>query len=102
MADTRESITEKVSLLENQVLGTVHAVTDTVGAVKEAITAAPAAVSDTVKQTVQAVRDTVKDTVDSVKRTVGSFSVTECVRKNPWAAVGTTGAAGFLAGFFLG
>jgi len=102
MAQTRESITEKVSLLETQVLGTVHAVTDTVGAVKDAITAAPTAVSDTVKQTVEAVRETMRDTVESVKETVRNFSVAECVRNHPWAAVGTTGAVGFLTGLLLG
>jgi len=101
MGYTREAITEKVSLLESQVLGTVEAVTGTVKEVKEAITAAPTAVSDTVKQTVEAVKDTVRGTVDSVKDTIRSFRVTECIQNNPWAAVGTSAAGGFLAGFFL-
>src|SRR5262245_30513341 len=59
MQETRESITEKVAALENQVLGTIQTaadtVTNTVEAVKDVVTAAPHAVSDTVKQTVEAV-----------------------------------------------
>jgi len=91
MTQTREAITEKVAALETQVMGTVQAVTGTVESVKEAITAAPTAVKETVRETVQA-----------VKETVGSFSVSECVRNNPWAAFGTTAAAGFAAGYLLG
>jgi len=102
MAGTREAITEKVSALETQVLGTVQAVTGTVEAVKDAITAAPTAVSDTVRQTAAAVKDSLRDTVKAVTDTVRNFSVRECVRRNPWAAVGASAAGGFLAGFFLG
>jgi len=81
MERTRESITEKVAALENQVLGTIQTatttVTDTVQAVKEAVTSAPTAV-----------KDTVRETIASVKETVSSFSVSECVSSNPWAAPG--------------
>jgi len=112
MESTRDSITEKVSLLETQVMGNVNAVTDAVGtvkdavgsvkeavtgtveAVREAVASAPAAVSDTVKQTVTAMKDTVKDTVNSI-------DVSGCVRDNPWAALGTSFAGGFLIGFLL-
>lgn len=94
MADTRESITEKVAALETQVKGNIEAVTGTVTAVKDAIAAAPAAVSDTVKQTVAAVKD-------SVRETVQRLDFTDCVRRNPWSALGTTTAAGFLTGYFL-
>ncbi|MDB5310860.1 MAG: hypothetical protein JWO38_5062 [Gemmataceae bacterium] len=98
MLETRESITEKVAALETQVLGNIQSVTcgvtEAVQSVKEAVATAPTAVSDTVKQTVDAVKETVRETV-------GSFSVTGCVRDNPWAALGTTTMAGFLAGYFL-
>lgn len=105
MEQTRESITEKVSLLENQVKGTIQsatdniqsvtsAVTDTVQAVKEAVSTAPAAVSDTVKQTLTSVKDTVAGAVSSVR-------ISECVRDNPWASVGTSAAAGFLVGLLM-
>jgi ElaB/YqjD/DUF883 family membrane-anchored ribosome-binding protein len=98
MERTRESITEKVSALETQVMGTIqtatNTVTETVAAVKEAVTGAPAAMRDTVQQTVAAVKDTVKETVES-------FSVSGCVRNNPLAAVGTSLAGGFLLGYLL-
>lgn len=95
MQETRESITEKVAALENQVVGTIQTaadtVTNTVEAVKEVVTSAPNAVSDTVKQTVEA-----------VKESVGSFSVSNCVRRNPWAALGTSVLGGFIAGYRMG
>lgn len=96
MAQTRESITEKVAALESQVIGTFQnaadTVTNTVDAVKEAVTGTPAAVNETVKQTMDAVKQAFHDTI-------GSFSVSGCVRKNPWAAMGTTMLAGFLVGY---
>jgi len=95
MAQTRDALTEKVALLENQVLGNIQSVTDgvseAVDAVKEAVTAAPTAVSDTVKQTVEAVKDSVR-----------SIDVTGCIRDNPGAALGTSVLGGFLFGMMLG
>jgi len=95
MAQTRDALTEKVALLENQVLGNIQSVTDgvteAVDAVKDAVTAAPGAVSDTVKQTVEAVKDSVR-----------SIDVTGCIRRNPWSALGTSAMGGFLLGYFLG
>lgn len=105
MTQTRESITEKVAMLETQVMGNINsltgtvesvkeAVTETVQSVKEAVVGAPSAVSDTVKQTLTSVGDTVKDTF-------GSFSVSEKVRANPWAALGTSAGVGFVVGLLL-
>lgn len=106
MEGTRDSITEKVSLLENQVMGNINtvttavgsvkdAVTETVQAVKEAVTTAPTAVSDTVKQTLTSVKDSVRDTVSS-------FRVSEYVRDNPWGSVGASTAVGFVTGLLIG
>ena len=96
MLQTRESITEKVSALETQVVGTVQTaadtLTNTVEAVKSFVTSAPEAVSDTVKQAAEAVSETVKSTFD--------FDLTGCIRRNPWAAVGTTALFGGLVGWF--
>jgi ElaB/YqjD/DUF883 family membrane-anchored ribosome-binding protein len=90
MLQTRESITEKVAALENQVVGTVQTaadtITNTVEAVKSFVTTAPEAVSDTVKQAAEAVKE--------------SFDITGCIRRNPWAAVGTTALFGCLVGWF--
>jgi hypothetical protein len=56
--------------------------------VKSLVTSAPTAVSDTVKQSFAAVRE--------------SLDITGCVRRHPWASVGTSAAAGFLLGYLLG
>lgn len=92
MHNTRESITDKVAALETQVLGTAQSVTtavsETVEKVKSLVSNAPAAVSDTVKQSLASVREAV--------------DITGCVRRNPWASVGTSAAAGFLLGYLLG
>jgi len=101
METTRESITAKVAALENQVLGTIQSAASTIQSVKETVTTAPAAVKETVQETVAAMKDTVKETLSSVKETVTSFSLSECVSNHPTAAVGTSFAGGFLAGFFL-
>lgn len=94
MFQTRDSITEKVAALENQVLGTIHTATstvsDTVEAVKQAVTTAPSAV-----------RESVKQAIGAVKETVGSFSVSGCIRDNPTAALGTSTLGGFLLGYLL-
>lgn len=98
MFQTRESITEKVAALENQVIGTIQnaadTVTDAVDSVKEAVTAAPTAVSDTLRETVQVVKDTLHETV-------GSFSVSRCIRNNAGLALGTTILGGFVIGYGL-
>jgi len=95
MAQTRDSITEKVALLENQVLGNIQSVTsgvtEAVDAVKEAVTTAPAAVSDTVKQTVEAMKESVR-----------SIDVTGCIRDNPAAALGASTLGGFVIGLMFG
>lgn len=94
MFQTRDSITEKVAALENQVLGTIQTATstvsDTVQAVKEAVTTAPSAV-----------RESVKQAVGAVKESVASFSVSGCIRDNPMAALGTSTLGGFLIGYLL-
>lgn len=95
MERTRESITEKVAALENQVIGTVHQATEsvnhTVEAVREAVASAPTAV-----------RDTLREVTQSVKEAIHSFSTRECIRSFPAAALGTSMAAGFLTGYFFG
>jgi len=73
MEQTRESLTEKVSLLENKVLGQVQTATDTV------------------KHSVQSLTDGVKETLDVRRHT----------QENPWAMVGGAAVAGFLTGLVV-
>lgn len=105
MEHTRESITAKVSALENQVLGTIQTATstisDTVQAVKETVTTAPTAVKETIQESVAAVKDSVKETLTSVKDTVASFDLGQCVGNHPAAALGASVAGGFVTGFLL-
>jgi len=93
MFETRESLTEKVSALEDQVLGTVqtaaNTLTDTVDAVKSFVKTAPDAMSETLEQVSSAVRERVEKT----------FDISSHVRTNPWRSMGLTMGVGFVAGF---
>ena len=102
MEQTRESLTEKVSLLENKVLGqvqsatdtvegTMHEVQDTVQSVKAAVQDTVQSVTETVKHSVQSLTDGVKDALDLSRHT----------RANPWPMVGGAAVAGFLTGLVV-
>lgn len=95
MLETRESLTDKVAALENQVVGTVQTaadtLTDTVGAVKSLITEAPEKMSDTVKQATAAVGETLKKT----------FDFSHHVQARPWTSLGTSIGLGFLTGLLV-
>jgi ElaB/YqjD/DUF883 family membrane-anchored ribosome-binding protein len=83
----RASLSEKLGVLEDEVLQTVHqattAVSNTVQGVTEAV--------DTVKQTVE-------QTVESVKE---SLDFRDAIRQHPWTAVGVSFAAGIAGGMLL-
>jgi len=95
MAETRESLTEKVAALESQVVGTVqnaaNTLTDTVDAVKSFVKNAPESVSDTVDQVATEVSDRVKRT----------FDITSRVQSNPWSSFGVSVGLGFVAGLLV-
>lgn len=86
MDETRSALTEKVELLEQQVVETVQgattAVAETVGSVKEAV-----------HDTVQTVKESVQDTVDSVKNTL---SLRRQVELRPWTMMAGATAIGFI------
>jgi ElaB/YqjD/DUF883 family membrane-anchored ribosome-binding protein len=92
MQQTRESLSEKLETLEQQVVQTVQgattAVSETVESVKEAV-----------QGTVETVKGSVQDTVESVKST---FDLGRHVQEHPWFMVGGATAAGFLAGRLMG
>jgi ElaB/YqjD/DUF883 family membrane-anchored ribosome-binding protein len=95
MFQTRESLTEKVAALENQVVGSVqnaaNTLTDTVDAVKSFVTTAPETVSDTVDQVATAVRKQMQKT----------FDISSHVQSNPWSSIGVSVGLGFLAGLLV-
>jgi len=81
MARTRQSLSAKVSALEDTVVGTVQSA------------------SSAVKDTVTTVRTAVEESVDAVRDRVTSvLDVSGHVREHPWAMVGGAAAAGFLVG----
>ncbi|HEY1186858.1 MAG TPA: DUF883 C-terminal domain-containing protein [Gemmata sp.] len=92
MHATREALTEKVTALENQVVGTVQTAADTfthtVEAVKSFVAQAPETVNETVKQASAAVNEAFK----------GTFDISRHVRENPWAAVGISALLGGIVG----
>ena len=95
MEQTRESLTEKVSLLEQQVVGTIQsatdAVQDTVDSVKTAVADTMATVSGGVKDSVESVSDGVKEALDVRKH----------VREHPLQMVGGAAVAGLITGLLL-
>jgi ElaB/YqjD/DUF883 family membrane-anchored ribosome-binding protein len=92
MAETRESLTEKVSLLEQKVVGQIQsatdAVQDTVHCVKSAVQDTVQSVTGTVSHSVQSLTDGMREALDVQKHT----------RQHPWAMVGGAAVAGFLTG----
>lgn len=98
MEETRASLTDKLEVLEQQVLNTVQdagqtveSVKDTVGAVKDVVADTATVVKETVQETVAGVKETVRDTVATVKET---FSIPRQVDRHPWAM--------FLGATFVG
>lgn len=98
MRQTRIQLTEKVTLLEKQVLGTAtaasNAITSTVSSIKSlfngGLSGGPSmgSTKEIVGETISAVRDTV--------------DVSGAVRANPWQSVGIAAGAGFLVGMLIG
>jgi len=106
LAEKLEQIGEKISGTVETVSETVSSVTETVGNVTEAMEGTVQAVAETVSNTVESVKDTVSavgetasETVEAVKE---AFNLSEQVRRHPWAWVGGSIVAGFVAGKLLG
>jgi len=91
MGQTRAALTEKLETLENQVLGTVHDTTSTVGSTVHEVGA-------TVRDTMQDVRATVRETLSTVK---DAFDVTRQMQTHPWILLGGSLMAGFISGRVL-
>lgn len=80
MLRTRESLTDKVAALENQVIGTLQSATTAV------------------QDTVESVKTAVSDTQASVKQ---AFDVSAHTRERPWAMVGGAAVVGLVAGLLI-
>jgi ElaB/YqjD/DUF883 family membrane-anchored ribosome-binding protein len=91
MEETRTALTEKLEVLEEQVVArvrdTTESVNETVDNVKEAV-----------QNTVQTMSDTVDRTVESVKET---FDVSRQVEQRPWLMLGGAVLFGYLGGRLL-
>jgi ElaB/YqjD/DUF883 family membrane-anchored ribosome-binding protein len=87
MEEKRASLAEKLGVLEDEVLQTVHQAT--------------AAVSHTVHEVTEVVdnvKEKVEQTVDAVK---DSLDFREAIRQHPWTSVGVSFAAGFAGAYLL-
>lgn len=102
MSQTRASLTEKVELLENQVLGTVRDTTNTVSCTVHELTST---VSGTVHEVSSAVRGTVQDVRATVNEAMSStrdaLDLSRQVQEHPWLLFGGSVAAGYVGGRIL-
>src|SRR5262245_46061520 len=90
MEDAKNSLTEKLGVLEEKVVDTVEKVSEPVAETAEAVKETVETVKDTVEQTAEAVKETVVEGVETVRHWM-DFS--GHVQKHPWlmmaAGVGT-------------
>src|SRR5687768_2848245 len=102
MAETRESLADKLETLENKVIGTVEnttqSVANTVESVTDAVQDTVATVKGTVHDTVEAVKGGVHDTVETVRE---AFDIRQQVDRHPWAMLCGSVALGFIGGYLL-
>jgi len=88
---TRESLTEKLEVLESEVKGTI-------ADAKETVTGTIETAKQTVEDITSNVKETVQETVQSVKRT---FDLPYQTQLHPWGMMCGSMVAGFLAGYLL-
>jgi hypothetical protein len=102
MGQTRASLTEKLEMLENKVLGTVH---DTTGTISNTVQQISSTVRDTVHEVGTAVRGTTGDVRASVREAVSSardaVDLSRQMREHPWLMLGGSVFAGYVGGLLL-
>jgi ElaB/YqjD/DUF883 family membrane-anchored ribosome-binding protein len=102
MEQTRASLTQKVSALENQVVGTIHNATESVSHTVESVSSTVQDTLSGVKDTLSSVKQTVSESVSEVSERVKSvFDLSQHTRDYPWAMVGGAAALGFLTGMLV-
>jgi len=87
MARTRQSLQQKLDVLEDRTLGAVEKTADAV-----------VGVAETVGETVETAKDAVVDTVAKTER---FLDLSRHVNRHPWAVMGGAVAAGFAASLLL-
>jgi len=91
MEETRESLSDKLEVLEQKVLSTVQDTTDTVTQTVESV-------ADAVHSTVATVKEGVQEGVEKVKETI---DLRLQVARHPWEMFLGSIATGFAAGYLL-
>src|SRR5438132_737937 len=91
MDETRAALSEKLEMLENQVVGTVQEATTSVQETVETV-------KDAVEDTVHTVRESVRETVEAVKDT---FDLQQQVQRHPWIMIAGATTLGFLSARLL-
>ena len=95
MFETRESLTEKVHALENQVVGTAQTAADTfsntVETIRSLVTQAPQSVKECIEEAAATMSETLRQT----------FDVSGHVRRHPWTAVGVAAMLGCAVGWVV-
>lgn len=99
MAQTRESLAEKVEALEQKVVGTVQEATETVASTVESVSDTMASVKDTVNETVDTVKDSLSGAIETAR---DALDVTGHMERHPWPMFVGSIAVGFLGGWLLG
>jgi len=87
----RAELADKLETLESKIVGTVETA-------REAVAETVQTVKESVKESVETVTDTVQSSVETVRDTL---DVRLQVERHPWAMVGGSIAAGFIAGWLV-
>jgi ElaB/YqjD/DUF883 family membrane-anchored ribosome-binding protein len=93
MEDTKNSMANKLEILEQKVVGNVEEVSDAVSETVQAVKDTVDSVKEQVEGTAEAVKDVVQEGVQSVRHW---FDITQHVQSHPWVVMGASVGAGFL------
>jgi ElaB/YqjD/DUF883 family membrane-anchored ribosome-binding protein len=99
MEETKNSMANKLEILEQKVVGNVEEVSDVVSDTVQAVKETVETVKEQVEGTAEAVKDVVQEGVQSVRHW---FDITQHVQDHPWVVMGCSVGAGFLLQTLLG